>query len=335
MAALRALGTSIENSGIDEAWLEADVYGPATMRQILNCTNYKRSLSAHVYTYAALYEMALEEFFKENPQIDRVCAGSAKAIEVACTVTDKSERAQKVKEADITMKDVLRNHQIREQFEAWEEKKSENAMFKAMMNYLHRVEVILHFIEASRNADLQLHLEAGEKLNSMFFAMDRMKYKRLWPRYLSDMQKLKTEHPNTWNELEAGNISVTKKDDIPFVSIGADHALEQVNKQIKDPSALIGISNNANARQRFFLAAPELSCLSSEYTNQFLRKSGAVREHHALQPSKVQREHIVIDKIKAAITSHTNPFTADGDSLYHLINHAYVPQEYVPQILKY
>jgi len=30
MAALRALGTSIENSGIDDAWIEADVYGYTT-----------------------------------------------------------------------------------------------------------------------------------------------------------------------------------------------------------------------------------------------------------------------------------------------------------------
>lgn len=29
MAALSALGTSVENSGIDDAWIEADVYGPA------------------------------------------------------------------------------------------------------------------------------------------------------------------------------------------------------------------------------------------------------------------------------------------------------------------
>ena len=29
-AALRVLGTSIENSGIDDAWIEADVYGPST-----------------------------------------------------------------------------------------------------------------------------------------------------------------------------------------------------------------------------------------------------------------------------------------------------------------
>ncbi|KAK5933353.1 hypothetical protein CgunFtcFv8_013842 [Champsocephalus gunnari] len=59
MAALRALGASMENSGIDDAWMEADVYGPATTRQILKCTHYKRALHAHIYSYVALYEMAL------------------------------------------------------------------------------------------------------------------------------------------------------------------------------------------------------------------------------------------------------------------------------------
>ena len=54
MAALRALGTSIENSGIDDAWIEADVYGPATTRQILKCSHYKRSLSAHIRTCGSL-----------------------------------------------------------------------------------------------------------------------------------------------------------------------------------------------------------------------------------------------------------------------------------------
>ena len=49
MAALRALGTSIENSGIDDAWIEAGVYGAATTRQILRCTHHKRSLRAHIY----------------------------------------------------------------------------------------------------------------------------------------------------------------------------------------------------------------------------------------------------------------------------------------------
>ena len=89
-------------------------------------------------------------------------------------------------------------------------------MFKSLMNYLHRVETILFFVEASRNADIALHLEAGEALSKRFFAFDRIKYKRLWPRYIADMHELKTNHPATWKELEDGNISVTKSE-IPFV----------------------------------------------------------------------------------------------------------------------
>jgi hypothetical protein len=44
MAALRALGAPKENSGIDDAWIEADIYVYATTRHILKCTHYKHTL---------------------------------------------------------------------------------------------------------------------------------------------------------------------------------------------------------------------------------------------------------------------------------------------------
>ena len=116
-------------------------------------------------------------------------------------------------------------------------------MFRSMMNYLHRVETILYFVAASRNADLHLHLEAGEALSKLFFAMDRIKYKRLWPRYIADIHALMIDHPETWIELEESNIFGTKNA-IPCVSIGADHACEHLNKLMKVHAGLIGISNN-------------------------------------------------------------------------------------------
>ena len=72
MCALRALGLSIENSGIDNAWTEADVYGSVTTRQIIKCTHYKRSLCAHIYSYIALYELAIDQFLKDNPDLKDV-----------------------------------------------------------------------------------------------------------------------------------------------------------------------------------------------------------------------------------------------------------------------
>ena len=114
----------------------------------------------------------------------------------------------------------------------------------------------LFFFAASRTADRKLHLEAGEALSKLFFAMDRIKYKRLWPRYISDMNALRTSHPRTWRELESGNISVTRSD-ILFIPIGTDNACEQLNLLMIVHNSLIGISNDANARQRLFLTAPE------------------------------------------------------------------------------
>ena len=164
--------------------------------------------------------------------------------------------------------------------------------------------------------------------------MDRIKYKRLWPRYISDMYALKTNHPGTWRELESGNILVTRSD-IPFVSIGPDNGCEQLNLLMKVHNGLIGISNDVNARQRFFLTAPELSCLASDFKTQFGLKSDEVREHHDLAPSSVNREHATIAKIKAAIMSHGNPFAVqDDNTIFNLMTLACVPEQYVSQIVQ-
>ena len=65
-------------------------------------------------------------------------------------------------------------------FASWEAaKSSKSAMFRSLMNYLHRVETIMLFVAASRNCDLSLHLEAGRALSKLFFAFDGLKYKRL------------------------------------------------------------------------------------------------------------------------------------------------------------
>ncbi len=60
-----------------------------------------------------------------------------------------------------------------------------------------------------------------------------------------------------WRALEEGNISVTKSE-TAFVSIGADHACEHLKRMMKVHSGLVGISSNANARQRFFLASRDM-----------------------------------------------------------------------------
>jgi len=102
---------------------------------------------------------------------------------------------------------------------------------------------------------------------------------------------------------------------------------------MKAHAGLTGISSNPNARHRFFLATPELSCLAKDFNSQFHSAGSQAAVHHDLSTGKVKREHGTITRIKEAIESHGNPFAVEGSAIYNLITHAYIPDEYVLQIL--
>ena len=68
-----------------------------------------------------------------------------------------------------------------------------------------------------------------------------------------------------------------------------------------------------------------LSRVAQEFKSQFNLQSDKTREHHDLGPSAVKKEHDVIDKIKAEILKHGNPFVTEGDKLHNVITHAYIP----------
>ena len=48
------------------------MHGSATTMQILKCTHYKCSLRAHISCYMAPYELVIEQFFKDNPDLVEV-----------------------------------------------------------------------------------------------------------------------------------------------------------------------------------------------------------------------------------------------------------------------
>ena len=76
-----------------------------------------------------------------------------------------------------------------------------------------------------------------------------------------------------------------------------------------------------------------LSCLATVFKSQFHSAGSPAAVHHDLSPSKVKQAHGTITRIKEAIERHGNPFAVEGSAIYNLITHAYIPDEYVPQIL--
>ena len=98
MAALRAIGSSIEDSGFDEAWVEAGIYGSTTKHQILEGNHMKRALTAHSMTYSVLSDLHVNAFLKTEKDEGgtdypntRLAAFSMKVITVYEIMSSKTE----------------------------------------------------------------------------------------------------------------------------------------------------------------------------------------------------------------------------------------------------
>ncbi len=135
-----------------------------------------------------------------------------------------------------------------------------------------------------------------------------------------------------WESLRSGSFAVTKSS-IPFVSIGPDHACEQVNRWLKEDKGIIGITTNENCRQKFFLAAPELSKIAEDFKKQY-NLDTPIEHHHALNSAAITREHSKVQKLKDCIASFCNPFKTEcQDVLINIISHAEVDKRAVDEII--
>ena len=66
MAQLKTNGAYIENSGVDMAWIESDLYSSSTVRQIVEGNNVKRAKTAHLVTLQALFNLYQQVFLEHE-----------------------------------------------------------------------------------------------------------------------------------------------------------------------------------------------------------------------------------------------------------------------------
>ena len=319
MAALRTIGTAIEGSGLDDCWVESDLYGPATVRQILECGHMKRSLTAHMISLQALFALYKEEFFTHNPELE------SKYVELMneFNAGDLS-KTETVKELNNRLKFLIEK-EINPKLDQFSDEK-QTPTFRFMTMYMNMILSLLSFIRATRDGLWSLHLASLEHFTRFFFAFDRLKYARMIPVYLADMKRLKESDPDIWNEFERGNF-VVNKSNVPFCAIGADHGIEHVNRSMKVSGGLVGITLNEAARSRFFLVAPELSRLAQEAKTLINLKPETDSQHHESSPSFARNQSERVMKLKDEIANHANPFKEDGTELVTLVTKTVMPEK--------
>ena len=64
MTALRAAGTSIKDSGLEDTWCEAGLQGPTIIHQILE----ERAVVVNLTTFQAPFDLHMDILMFENPE---------------------------------------------------------------------------------------------------------------------------------------------------------------------------------------------------------------------------------------------------------------------------
>jgi hypothetical protein len=246
LCSLRALGSFIENSGIDDSWIQSDIYGPTTSRQILEGKHMKRAVDAHVITVQVLFDLMIEMFFTGHADLhSQLLSKGEELFQAASNKELLSTQYARLKSFfESTVKPSLKVFV--------DDKNMQSGMFKFFSTYIDLVLTLLNFIRASRQGLWLLHLSSLEELCGLFFSQNRLKYAQYIPEYIAKMHDLKTSDQSLWQSFMDGNFCV-KKSSIPFTSIGVDHAIEHVNRSMKVMGGIRGLTQKPGALSRFFL----------------------------------------------------------------------------------
>ena len=316
-SALKAIGRYIECSGIDQLWVEAGMYSPTTVRQIIEGKHLYRAMEAHMVTLITLYSLLIpalwDNGFDGKPEIEKA------ASDVNVSIKNIQEPL-KIKEAHVKMVAAIEQVGFLTNLNNADEHLS--GMHSFLRNYMKQFECILRHIRASRQGEWRLHLAAQEELCKYFFAHDHLNYARLSPLYCAEMWRLETSDPDTWKALEDGDFCVTKSS-IPFCSIGPDHGIEQENRTMKVIGGITGITQKEATLDKFFLIAPELARLVNEFgdLNGVSIKQQRIK-HHDLVGTARSRIFRNAGKMQNIILSQGNPFTIHQNEIVNLMTKA-------------
>ena len=148
MAELRTIGAFMEDSGIDMCWIEADIYGPATVKQILQGNHVKRGETAHIVRLQALSDLYLKALLRSSKMNPKRLEDVSRQVADAC----KKESNEELKRANVELVTTVES-EILEEMEKFDAEREKNPIFSVTRQYMKMVMEKLQFIRAVRTAD--------------------------------------------------------------------------------------------------------------------------------------------------------------------------------------
>ena len=216
-AALHAIGKYLEGSGVDSVSVEIGTYGPAALRSIFSGKAFKRGVEFHFTNILAITSLIFEKV-NANGILDTMKAAFS---DLKIGLHDKSGDASVLFNTictlyDLNIKPLIGNDDFGE-------------MGTFFINYKNQFECLLHIIRSVRQTDVDGYHESLYEQVTYYEAHDLNHYSRLVPVHIAQMLELKRNHPDTWDDLQNGDICVNKTGRL-FSNLFVDQTLEQKNK---------------------------------------------------------------------------------------------------------
>ncbi|KAK3698753.1 hypothetical protein QZH41_004049 [Actinostola sp. cb2023] len=337
---LSVLGKKYQNSGLEDILIESGAYAPGSISSLMKGKSYNRGVRAHKLVMEALFRLMWQAFIQWShvqsqealrPSVDedRIVNG-IKTFHQA--VKHKESVPEKAKCITSELEPLIQHFE-----EFRREQKSRSHMFTFWDEYISMVLILLQFIKAERTGNWSLHLAATSAMVPHFYAHDRPNYSRWLPVYLADMAQLEQQHPAVHKQFMDGDHAVSRSSQ-PFAKVWTDMALEQsINLDSKSKGGIVGISQNPEALQRWFLTSHERAAITTAVKQMCgINDPDRVGTHKEAAPKRVQRDEKDVQKIVTCFKSGLmkDPFSEDNDMLSNIATGVVLPAEVAERLVK-
>ena len=326
-SALRCAGKFVRGSGVEDVFIECNIFGLKTVEAVMNGSHYYRSFDGLMMLRDALTKLKMRAFWEENSVNN--CTTAVEKLEKLRDALLKNSKT----DSTVLINQLVNCNEVKKlitDIENFTEKCAESSpQSKYWLNFIRIMNTIKDFIRSERDADFFLNMQTLENLLPIFLGCDALNYLRYGSFHLELLKRAKITHPELYASFIKGNF-VVKRTTGSFNAVSPDLALEQtIQRSAKSSHGIIGQTKSAEYVAEWCLTYHEELAIANAYrdiTNSNQLGNTEMKAHHHLRASKIKEINNHTENLAEYINSQGqgNPFIREnGGSVKNIVTQVY------------
>lgn len=334
---LRCAGRYLTGSGMEDALIESEVFGPKTVSAVLSGGHYVRSLKGMLIVSEVIDSLMWSAFWHSTDHTSVPFVQSATDLMNVLKTKNRMECVPKFEQVSTAAAN------LRQQFNAFaQECQEKSELCQYFMNFQKIVAVIKQLITADRDGNWPLHVGTVKASMGILREFDAINYLRYASWYLERIQVLEVTYPSLYRRFRMGHFVVKDRIGAVFAAVAGDLKLEQSqNRFSQGPGGhvIVGSAGDAAVVAEFALLFHEILAISNLLQ---LLTNVRLMDHleTSIQHELGGRKGIIFDRNVARlldfVNARENPFLvlAPNVPLHNFVTKQIVKDNFKARILK-